>query len=58
MSFFKIKKWDKKRDRIFLSVLTIIMSLYTSFSCTYFAGAAASVFHEPCLERAEEQDAD
>ncbi len=43
MSFFKFKKWDKKRDRIFLSVLTIIMSLYTSFSCTYFAGAAATV---------------
>ncbi len=43
MCFLKQKKWNKRRDRIFLSVLAIVMSLYTSFSCTYFASAVESV---------------
>lgn len=43
MCIFKKKEWNKERDRIFLSVLAVIMSLYTSFSCTYFASAVESV---------------
>ena len=40
---FKIKCYNPRRDKILLSVLACAISMYLAFSCTYFAGAAASV---------------
>ncbi len=40
---FKIKCYNPRRDKILLSVLACAISMHLAFSCTYFAGAAASV---------------
>lgn len=43
MQIFRTKKLNKQRDKIFLSVVAIFVSLYIAFSCTYFVSTAASV---------------
>ena len=40
---FSTKVSNLKRDKIFLSLFSVALSLYIAFSCTYFAGAAQSV---------------
>lgn len=43
MQIFRTKELNLQRDRIFLSVVAIFVSLYIAFSCTYFVSAAESV---------------
>ncbi len=43
MIFLKRKEINIKRDKIFLSVVAIIISIYTAFSFTFFVSGANSV---------------
>ncbi len=40
---FKNKDINIKRDKLFLAVVAIFISIYTSFSCVFFASACAGV---------------
>lgn len=41
--YFKLKRLNVERDKLFLSVVAIFISIYIAFSCTYFASAADTV---------------
>lgn len=43
MSIFKYKAFNERKDKIFLAVVAVAVSLYMAFSCTYFTAAAESV---------------
>lgn len=43
MQFFKMKELNVNRDKMLLRAASIILSIYFSFSCTYFAQAVQSV---------------
>ena len=43
MSTFKIKSLNLRKDRIFLSSIAIVLSLYSSFGLTFFAKACEGV---------------
>ncbi len=43
MTIFKYKAFNERRDKIFLSVIAVVIVLYTAFSFTYFSAASESV---------------
>lgn len=43
MSIFKYKAFNKRKDKIILTVTIIAISLYMAFSCTYFTASAGTV---------------
>ena len=43
MSIFKYKAFNESKDKILLSLITVAISLYVAFSCTYFTASAQTV---------------
>lgn len=43
MTIFKYKAFNERKDKILLSVVAIVISLYLAFSCTYFTTSAQTV---------------
>ena len=43
MSIFKYKAFNERKDKIILTITIIAISLYMTFSCTYFTASAGTV---------------
>lgn len=43
MSIFKYKAFNERKDKILLTVVAVVVSLYMAFSCTYFTSSAQTV---------------
>lgn len=43
MTIFKYKAFNERRDKIFLSVIAVVIVLYMAFSFTYFSASSQSV---------------
>ena len=43
MSIFTYKAFNLRRDKLFLSVVSVALAVYLAFSCSYFAGGVKSV---------------
>lgn len=43
MSIFKYKAFNERKDKLFLTIVAIAISIYMAFSCTYFTASAHAV---------------
>lgn len=43
MSVFEFKIFNERKDKIFLSIVAVVLSVYVAFSCVYFCASAESV---------------